>query len=62
MGTHSLIQEGVAFNDLGLAIVDEQHRFGVMQRAGLSGKGGKGGGEPVVKAVQGLALSRTFWS
>jgi ATP-dependent DNA helicase RecG len=44
VGTHSLIQEGVAFDDLGLVIVDEQHRFGVMQRAGLSGKGGKAGG------------------
>ncbi len=39
VGTHSLIREGVAFNDLGLVIVDEQHRFGVMQRAELSNKG-----------------------
>ena len=51
VGTHSLIQEGVAFNDLGLAIVDEQHRFGVMQRASLSGKaGGPASGEPVYEA------------
>jgi ATP-dependent DNA helicase RecG len=35
VGTHALIQEGVAFPRLGLAIVDEQHRFGVMQRAAL---------------------------
>ncbi len=33
VGTHALIQEDVAFHRLGLAIVDEQHRFGVMQRA-----------------------------
>ena len=39
VGTHALIQEGVAFASLGLAIVDEQHRFGVMQRAALQ-KGG----------------------
>ncbi|HLB25249.1 MAG TPA: ATP-dependent DNA helicase RecG, partial [Nitrospirota bacterium] len=39
VGTHSLIQEGVEFARLGLAVIDEQHRFGVMQRAGLSGKG-----------------------
>ena len=38
IGTHSLIQEQVAFNDLGLAITDEQHRFGVAQRASLRGK------------------------
>ena len=35
VGTHALIQEGVRFRQLGLAIVDEQHRFGVMQRAAL---------------------------
>ena len=35
VGTHALIQEGVRFGQLGLAIVDEQHRFGVMQRAAL---------------------------
>jgi ATP-dependent DNA helicase RecG len=39
VGTHSLIQEGVEFDRLGLAIIDEQHRFGVMQRAVLGGKG-----------------------
>jgi ATP-dependent DNA helicase RecG len=35
VGTHALIQEGVRFHRLGLAIIDEQHRFGVMQRAAL---------------------------
>ena len=40
IGTHALFQEGVTFHDLGLAIVDEQHRFGVHQRLQLSGKGG----------------------
>lgn len=39
VGTHALIQEGVLFKDLGLAIVDEQHRFGVGQRAALREKG-----------------------
>jgi len=39
VGTHALIQEGVAFQRLGLAVVDEQHRFGVRQRALLRGKG-----------------------
>ncbi|HNW91778.1 MAG TPA: ATP-dependent DNA helicase RecG [bacterium] len=38
-GTHALIQEGVAFRRLGLAVIDEQHRFGVLQRAELTGKG-----------------------
>lgn len=39
IGTHALIQEGVEFRKLGLAIIDEQHRFGVMQRAALMEKG-----------------------
>ena len=39
VGTHALVQEGVEFRRLGLAVVDEQHRFGVEQRARLRGKG-----------------------
>ena len=38
IGTHALIQEGVNFKKLGLAIIDEQHKFGVMQRAALKSK------------------------
>jgi ATP-dependent DNA helicase RecG len=39
IGTHALMQEGVAFRDLALAIIDEQHRFGVHQRLALRDKG-----------------------
>jgi ATP-dependent DNA helicase RecG len=39
VGTHALIQEGIAFRNLGLAVVDEQHRFGVLQREDLRKKG-----------------------
>jgi ATP-dependent DNA helicase RecG len=38
IGTHALFQEGVTFKDLGLAVIDEQHRFGVHQRMALQGK------------------------
>ncbi|MEI6666333.1 MAG: helicase-related protein, partial [Chloroflexota bacterium] len=40
VGTHALIQSSVEFERLGLAVVDEQHRFGVMQRSALRDKGG----------------------
>jgi len=39
VGTHALVQEGVAFRNLGFVVIDEQHRFGVMQRATLLQKG-----------------------
>jgi ATP-dependent DNA helicase RecG len=39
VGTHALIQEGIEFRNLGLAVVDEQHRFGVLQRGLLRAKG-----------------------
>ncbi len=45
VGTHALIQEGVAFHNLGLAIIDEQHRFGVRQRASLRRKGEAANGD-----------------
>jgi ATP-dependent DNA helicase RecG len=40
VGTHALLQENVSFADLGLVVVDEQHRFGVEQRAALTDKAG----------------------
>ena len=43
VGTHALFQPDVAFKDLGFAVIDEQHRFGVHQRLALQTKGGKGG-------------------
>ncbi|WP_043957867.1 ATP-dependent DNA helicase RecG [Lysobacter sp. A03] len=43
VGTHAVMQESVVFNDLALAIIDEQHRFGVHQRLALRDKGGTGG-------------------
>jgi len=42
MGTHALIQDDVIFKDLGFAIIDEQHRFGVKQRLALAAKGHHG--------------------
>ena len=42
MGTHALIEEPVEFRDLALCVVDEQHRFGVRQRAALDAKAPEG--------------------
>jgi ATP-dependent DNA helicase RecG len=42
IGTHALIQEGVEFRSLGVVVIDEQHRFGVEQRAALRDKGDQG--------------------
>jgi ATP-dependent DNA helicase RecG len=39
VGTHALVQDPIAFRELGLVVIDEQHRFGVMQRATLRAKG-----------------------
>lgn len=39
VGTHALFQDDVAFDDLGMAVIDEQHRFGVHQRLSLAAKG-----------------------
>jgi ATP-dependent DNA helicase RecG len=55
VGTHALIYEGVEFKRLGLAVVDEQHRFGVEQRDLLRGKGG----EPDVLVMTATPIPRT---
>jgi ATP-dependent DNA helicase RecG len=47
VGTHAVIQEQVQFHRLGLAIIDEQHRFGVAQRLALRGKMGQGADGPL---------------
>ena len=56
VGTHALAYEDVAFKDLRLAIIDEQHRFGVMQRARLRGKGS----EPDVLVMTATPIPRSL--
>ncbi len=56
VGTQALIQEGVAFDRLALAVIDEQHRFGVGQRAGLRQKGFN----PHVLAMTATPIPRTL--
>ncbi|MHA6893261.1 ATP-dependent DNA helicase RecG [Ralstonia pseudosolanacearum] len=51
IGTHALIQDTVTFARLGLAVVDEQHRFGVAQRLALRGKAG-GADTPIAETAQ----------
>ena len=57
VGTHALVQEAVAFRDLSLAVVDEQHRFGLHQRMALKGKGG---GEIDVLIMTATPIPRTL--
>ncbi|MDQ2586225.1 ATP-dependent DNA helicase RecG [Saccharothrix yanglingensis] len=57
VGTHALIQDEVEFHDLGLVVVDEQHRFGVEQRAALSGRAG--GSAPHVLVMTATPIPRT---
>jgi len=58
IGTHALIQDRVEFEQLGLVIVDEQHRFGVMQRLKLMKK--EGGAEPDVLVMTATPIPRTL--
>ena len=58
VGTHALISEGVTFASLGLAVVDEQHRFGVEQRAALGARG-TAGGLPDVLVMTATPIPRT---
>ncbi|MDA8100177.1 MAG: ATP-dependent DNA helicase RecG [Nitrospiraceae bacterium] len=56
VGTHALIEEDVRFHRLGLAIIDEQHRFGVLQRSTLTAKGY----EPDVLVMTATPIPRTL--
>ncbi len=60
IGTHALFQEAVAFRDLGLVIVDEQHRFGVHQRLALAAKGKRGNRLPHQLVMTATPIPRTL--
>ena len=59
-GTHALIQGSVRFHDLGVAVVDEQHRFGVMQRAALREKGAHAAHAPHMLVMTATPIPRTL--
>jgi ATP-dependent DNA helicase RecG len=60
VGTHALFQEGVNFADLGLIIIDEQHRFGVHQRLSLRQKGASGELRPHQLIMTATPIPRTL--
>lgn len=60
VGTHALFQEDVIFDDLGLVIIDEQHRFGVHQRLALREKGSRRGHAPHQLIMTATPIPRTL--
>ena len=60
VGTHALMQEAVVFHDLALAIIDEQHRFGVHQRLALRDKGASGLSVPHQLIMTATPIPRTL--
>jgi len=60
VGTHALFQEGVEFANLGLIVIDEQHRFGVHQRMALRDKGAGPGGHPHQLVMTATPIPRTL--
>ncbi len=60
VGTHALFQESVEFQQLGLVVVDEQHRFGVHQRLALQEKGGQHGRRPHQLIMTATPIPRTL--
>ena len=59
-GTHAVIQDQVQFKNLALAIIDEQHRFGVAQRLALRGKMREEGHEPHLLMMSATPIPRTL--
>jgi ATP-dependent DNA helicase RecG len=60
VGTHALMQQDVAFRNLGLVIIDEQHRFGVHQRLALRDKGREGSSVPHQLVLTATPIPRTL--
>jgi ATP-dependent DNA helicase RecG len=60
VGTHALFQDDVVFRDLALAVIDEQHRFGVSQRLGLAAKGQRDKGGVDVLVMTATPIPRTL--
>jgi ATP-dependent DNA helicase RecG len=60
IGTHALFQDDVVFRDLALAVIDEQHRFGVSQRLGLAAKGQRDKGGVDILVMTATPIPRTL--